>query len=154
MTFTPEQLDMQPPGSILDWRIYDDGFIADDYRIVLTGPQAWDVRRSGKSVGTYRSLRTAFVSAEHDYRESLRLQSLKRHGILFGLSVLAWLAVDIVFGMTGVGLWVLALFPIVYIGMRSLVRGIAALPGNAHNPYASVPYDHRPPRWRRWLRRW
>ena len=40
MTFTADHLDLKPTGSVLDWHIFDDGFIAGDYRIRLLGPQA------------------------------------------------------------------------------------------------------------------
>ena len=153
MTFTPEQLAMQPPGAILDWWIFDDGFIADDYRIVLLGPAQWEVRRSADVVGIYRSLKTAFVSAEHHHRESIRQGLLRRNGIAFALAVIAWFAVDVVFGVTGAGFTVLVLFPIVFIGMRSMARFLASLSGNINNPYLSVPYKLRRPWWQRW-RRW
>ena len=52
--------------------------------------------------------------------------------------------------LAGPGLWILVLFPIVFIGMASLVRCIAATSGNVNNPYIAMPYDPRP-RWRRLL---
>jgi hypothetical protein len=143
MTFSSEQLGLQPPGSFLEWRIFDDGFIADAYRIVLLGPRQWLVSGDGRDVGVYRSLRTAFSSAEHDYREALRRRSVRRNALIAALAVIAWLAVDALFGVVGAGLWIVVLFPIVLVGMLALVRCLAGLSGNVHNPYLSIPYDPR-----------
>ncbi len=143
MSFTADHLAMQPPGSFLEWRIFDDGFIADAYRIVLLGPKQWRVTREGDHVGVYRSLKTAFSSAEHDYREALRRRSVRRSASVVLLAVLAWLGVDALFHVVGAGLWIVVLFPIVLVGMLALVRCLAGLSGNAHNPYLSIPYDPR-----------
>lgn len=150
MAFTAEQLDMQPTGSYLDWRIYDDGFIADPYRIVWHGPRQWRVTGEDGVVGTYRSLKTAFASAEHHYRESLRRRFLRINGLVLIGAIVAWLAVDAIFPIAGPGLWIVVLFPIVLVGMTSLVRCIVAMSGNVNNPYIQIAYDPRP-RWRRVL---
>lgn len=143
MSFTPDQLALQPPGSFLDWQIFDDGFIAGAYRIVLEGPKRWRVTDRDSDVGVYRSLRTAFASAEHHYRETLRTRSVKRSALVAVLAVLSWLAIDALAGVVGYGLWIVVLFPVVLIGMLALVRCLAGLSGNAHNPYLSIPYDPR-----------
>ena len=143
MSFTADQLALQPPGAYLEWQIFDDGFIADAYRIVLMGPREWRLTEADEHVGVYRSLRTAFSSAEHHYRESLRKRSVKRNALVVALAIVSWLAVDALFDVVGAGLWVVVLFPIVFVGMTSLVRCLAGLSGNAHNPYISIPYDPR-----------
>jgi hypothetical protein len=143
MMFTSDQLALQPPGSFLEWRIFDDGFIADAYRIVLLGPKEWRLSEADREVGVYRSLRTAFSSAEHHHREALRRGSVRRNAVIVAAAIAAWLTVDALFGVVGAGLWILVLFPIVLVGMLALVRCLAGLSGNVHNPYLSVPYDPR-----------
>ena len=59
------------------------------------------------------------------------------------LAVVSWLAIDALAGVVGYGLWIVVLFPVVLIGMFALVRCLAGLSGNAHNPYLSIPYDPR-----------
>lgn len=143
MSFTADQLALQPPGAFLEWQIFDDGFIADRYRIVLAGPREWRVCDAGDDVGVYRSLKTAFASAEHHYREALRRRSVRRNAVVVALAVLSWLAVDALFSVFGFEYSILALFPVVLIGAHALVRCLAGLSGNVHNPYVSVPYDPR-----------
>ena len=150
MTFTAQQLDMAPTGSLLDWQIFDDGFISDTYRIVLLGPKQWQLIDESGSVGTYRSLKTAFASAEHSHRERLRRRSVRTNAVVLAVAIAAWLAVDALFPVAGPGLWILVLFPIVFVGMTSLVRCVAATSGNVNNPYIAMPYNPRP-RWKRVL---
>lgn len=145
MTFTAEHLALQPPGSMLEWRIYDDGFIAGDYRIHLLGPKRWQVELSGEPIGEYASLRTAFSSAEHHLHETSRRSTMIRHGIVVVLAMLGWLAIDLIFGMTGIWWLALVAFPVVAIGVISLERCVAASNGNLHNPhYPSVDWKPRP----------
>jgi hypothetical protein len=150
MIFTAQQLDMAPTGSLLEWRIFDDGFISDPYRIVLLGPKQWQLIDDEGSVGTYRSLKTAFASAEHFHRERLRRRSVRTNAVVLAIATGAWLGVDALFPIAGPGLWILVLFPIVFVGMASLVRCVAATSGNVNNPYIAMPYNPRP-RWRRLL---
>lgn len=150
MTFTAQQLAMAPPGSLLEWQIFDDGFISDPYRIVLVGPKQWQLIDESGSIRTYRSLKTAFASAEHSHRERLRRRSVRTNAVVLAIAIAAWLAVDVLFPIAGPGLWIIVLFPIVFVGMTSLVRCIAATSGNVNNPLIAMPYDPRP-RWRRLL---
>lgn len=135
MTFTADHLDLQPPGSVLDWHIYDDGFIAGDYRIHLVAPKRWAVVCDGSDLGEYRSLRTAFSSCEHHVREVRRRSAVIRYGAIAALAFAAWLMIDAAFAMTRVGYISVALFPVVFVGVGALVRCLASTAGNVNNPY-------------------
>ena len=135
MTFTADHLDLKPPGSVLDWHIFDDGFIAGDYRIRLLGPERWQVTCDEATVGEYRRLKTAFSTCEHHARDVLRRRAVVRHGVVAALAFVAWLLVDAAFGLTGIGYFALALFPVVFVGIRALVRCLASTAGNIDNPY-------------------
>ena len=73
----------------------------------------------------------------------LRRRSVRRNAIVVVFALLSWLAVDALFSVFGIEYSILALFPVVLIGARALVRCLAGLSGNAHNPYVSIPYDPR-----------
>ena len=133
MTFTPQQLDMTPPGSILDWRIFDDGFTADDYRVIHLAPKHWLVLRGDSIVGTYRRLKTAFVSAEQHHRRALRLDRIKATAVTVVSVVLAWVVLLEVLSWTAPGLWLL--FPITLFGMSSVFKLVARIAGNPRTAY-------------------
>jgi len=135
MTLTADHLDLQPPGSMLDWRIYDDGFIAGNYRIHLLDARRWQVMCDDDVVGEYRSLKTAFATCEHHLRNGLRRSAIQRHGLVAVLALVAWLLVDVVFALTGDGYVTVALFPVVFVGVAAAVRCLASAIGGV-NPYA------------------
>ena len=128
MTFTARQLDMKPPGSILDWRIFDDGFIGGDYRIVHLGPRNWLVTRRNSIVGTYRRLKTAFVSAERHHRRMLRVERVKKTAFNVAVVAALWFLLVGVLGWTAPGAWLL--FPVTLLGMTSVLKLVAREAGN------------------------
>ena len=110
---------------------------------LLTHPAAPGVLFQQNHVGTYRSLKLAFSSAEHHFRESVRRSRMVRYGgMAFGAAV-ALLMVDVLFHITGAPVLALALFPIVWVGVAAFVRFIASTPGNLHNPYRPRPWRRR-----------
>lgn len=148
MRFTADHLDLQPPGSVLDWYLYDDGFLAGDYRIHLPEPGRWLAVCDGATIGEYHSLKTAFASCELHVRHQRRRSAVVRYGTVAVLAVVAWLLVDAVASLTGVGYFTLALVPVVFVGFAALIRCVAAASGDASNPYASDMRRRRIPRLR------
>jgi hypothetical protein len=136
MTFTADQLDLQPPGSALDWYLYDDGFIAGDYRIHLMEPGRWQVMCDGVAIDEYHSLKTAFVTCERHAGHQRRRTTVMRYGTVAALAVVAWFLVDAATRVTGIGYFALALVPVVFVGFAALVRCVAAASGDPSNPYA------------------
>ncbi len=130
-----DHLEFQPPGTILEWRIYDDGLIAGDYRIQLLGPRSWRVMCQDEDIGQYGSLKLAFSSAEHHVRERHRRSAMIRFGTFAALAFVAWLAVDAILGLTRNGYVALLLFPIMYLGIGALVRSLVAAVGDVRMPY-------------------
>lgn len=133
MTFTPQQLDMKPPGSILNWRIFDDGFIADGYRILHLGPRNWLVTHDDSIVGCYGRLKTSFVSAERHRRQSIRSDRIRTTVVTVAGCVFAWVLFIHVLAWKAPGLWIL--FPITLIGATSILSAIARLAGNPRTSY-------------------
>lgn len=133
MTFTPQQLDMRPPGSILDWRIFDDGFIADGYRVLHLGPRNWLVTHDESIIGCYGRLKTAFISAERHRRQVIRLERVKSMIATVSACALSWLLLIHVLEWQAPAVWIL--FPITLIGASAVVKAIARLAGNPATSY-------------------
>lgn len=120
---------------MLDWHLYDDGFIAGGYRISLVGPRRWQASCDGSVLGDYRSLKTAFSTCEHHVREAFRRRAVVRYAVIAAMAFGAWFLVDAAVGLTGVGEVTVILVPVVFVGVAALVRCLAAAIGDVDSPF-------------------
>ena len=130
-----DQLDLRPPGSILDWRIFDDGFAAGDYRIVHLGPRQWAVSHGSRVVGVYRRLRTAFVSAERHRRQEIRFSHVWATVVTVAAAALTWLLVDELVGWENPVPYLLIVFPAVVIALSAVAHLAGRMAGNPSSAY-------------------
>jgi len=135
-----EHLALQPEGTRLDWSLFDDGLIAGDYQIRCLAENVFEVTRRGEYVSRASTVTGAFISADHHHREAGRHRVRRTHLIRLVGAVLAWFLVDVLVQSTDVVWFLLAFFPIVWIGFTSAAGFLTTLGGDVNGRY-------RPLRW-------
>jgi hypothetical protein len=138
MILTAEHLALQPEGCLLRWSLYDDGIIADGYRIHYIAPHLWELTHRGEFVAIDRTITAAFLSAEEHLREVDRQGARRRYFIALIAACLGWFAVDAAVQMTDT-VWFLAfLMPIVWVGFRAAAGLLTTLGGDLTGRYGTT----------------
>ena len=131
------------PGSVLEWGVERDEYLADGYRIRLLAPAKWEITHRGSVLSTSKSLKMAFSIVERHRRRALRKRDLIFYGTVVFLSLFIGLAIGEAV-TAGNGVWVLALVPVLFLGVSALVRFTATLGGNLDDPYRRrLPWERR-----------
>ncbi|NNC91365.1 MAG: hypothetical protein HKN80_02610 [Acidimicrobiia bacterium] len=132
---------MSVPGSILDWRVRGEDYLAGSYRIRLLEPRKWEVTHQGAVIAFYSSRKAAFGIAEDHWREAIRRRDLIRLALTFVLAFSAWM----IAGLLVEELWVLALPVVLYFTLSSFIRFFAVFSRNVNNPYRRrLPWEKHP----------
>lgn len=138
---TAVEQSMTKAGSILDWNIRGDDYVADGYRIRLLQPRRWEISHEGAVIAYHFSRKEAFGIVEDHYRDTIRRRDLIRLGFTFVLAILAWIAL----GSMMEELWVVGLPFVFYVALSSFIRFLAVFSRNASDPYRRrLPWEKRP----------
>jgi hypothetical protein len=135
------QLAMGRPGSVLDWRISGEEYLAGDYRIRLIEPRKWEITHRGATIAYHPSRASAFVIVEDHCRDAIRRRDLIRLALTFVIAIAGWMTA----GLVAEEMWVLALPVVLYFTLSSFIRFFAVLSRNVNDPYRRrMPWEKRP----------